>query len=140
MLFGAAPSTRLVVQRTAENAAAVYSAPGYDLVLALVTEILEDRSLIRVGQLTRRHGLSERTLRRLFRRYVGASPKWVLARYRLPTPRRGWSANPASPSLPWPLASDIFDQAHFCREFKALLTVTPAEYAAQCRDAPANAR
>src|SRR5262249_61984222 len=58
-------------------------APGYDLVLALVTEMLEDRSLIRVGQLTRRHGMSERTLQRLFRRYVGASPKWVLARYRL---------------------------------------------------------
>jgi len=33
-------------------------------------------------------------------------------------------------------AAGYFDQAHFGHEFKALLDVTPAEYAAQRRDAP----
>ena len=115
-------------------------APGYDLVLALVTEMLEDRSLIRVGQLTRRHGMSERTLQRLFRRYVGASPKWVLARYRLHDAAAWLEREPGVPIAAVAAAVGYFDQAHFCREFKALLAVTPTEYAAQCRDAPAHAR
>ena len=82
------------------------SAPGYDLVLALVTEMLEDRSLVRVGQLTRRHGVSERTLQRLFRHYVGASraprPSGCSRATGCTMPQRGWSANPESPLLPWP--------------------------------------
>ena len=114
------------------------SAPGYDLVLALVTEMLEDRSLIRAGQLTRRHGLSERTLQRLFRSYVGASPKWVLVRYRLHDAAARLEREPGVPIAAVAAAVGYFDQAHFCRGFKALLAVTPAEYAAQCRDAQAN--
>ena len=110
--------------------------PGYDVVLALVTEMLEDRSLIRVGQLTRRHGVSERTLQRLFRHYVGASPKWVLARYRLHDAAERLECEPGVPIAAVAASAGYFDQAHFGHEFKALLDVTPAEYAAQCRDAP----
>ena len=116
------------------------SAPGYDRVLELMTEMLQDRSLIRVGQLTRKHGLSERTLQRLFRHYVGASPKWVLARYRLHDAAARLEREPGVPVAAVAAAAGYFDQAHFCHEFKALLDVTPAEYAAQCRDAPAKAR
>src|SRR5262249_10478621 len=59
------------------------AAHRYELVLTVVADMLEDRSLVRVSQVTRKHALSSRTLQRLFRHYVGASPKWVLARYRL---------------------------------------------------------
>jgi AraC-like DNA-binding protein len=96
-------------------------APGYDLVLALVTEMLEDRSLIRVGQVTRRYGLSERTLQRLFRRYVGASPKWVLARYRLHDAAARLEREPGVPIAAVAAAVGYFDQAHFCRDSRRSL-------------------
>jgi AraC-like DNA-binding protein len=114
--------------------------PGYDLVLAIATEMLEDHSLIRVAQVTRRHGVSERTLQRLFRHYVGASPKWVLGRHRLHDAAERLEREPGVPIAAVATAAGYFDQAHFCHEFKALLDVTPAEYAAQCRDAHAGER
>jgi AraC-like DNA-binding protein len=76
----------------------------------------------------------------LFRRYLGASPEWVLARYRLHDAAARLEREPGVPIAAVAAAVGYFDQAHFCREFKALLAVTPAEYAAQCRDTPANAR
>src|SRR5262245_37052146 len=111
-------------------------APGYELVLAVVTAMLEDRSLIRVAQVTRRHEVSARTLQRLFRRYVGASPKWVLARYRLHDAATRLEREPGVPIAAVAADAGYFDHAHFGHEFKALLGVTPAEYATQCRSAP----
>jgi AraC-like DNA-binding protein len=85
---------------------------------------------VRVGELAARHGMSPRSLQRLFRRYVGVSPKWVLRRYRLHEAaeriaegRDGDWARPA-------LDLGYFDQAHFIRDFKALVGASPAQYAA----------
>jgi len=109
--------------------------PGYDLVLAVVTAMLEDRSMTRVEQVARRQGVSERTLQRLFRHYVGASPKWVLARYRLHGAAARLERESGAPVAAVAAEAGYFDQAHFCHEFKALLGLTPVEYAAQCRSA-----
>ncbi|GAA1478957.1 helix-turn-helix domain-containing protein [Nocardioides aestuarii] len=56
---------------------------AYDLVLRVVGDMLADRSLLSVAEVEERHGLGTRRLQRLFARYVGATPKWVLARYRM---------------------------------------------------------
>ena len=114
--------------------------PGYELVLAVVTAMLEDRSLIRVGQVTRSHGVSARTLQRLFRRYVGASPKWVLARYRLHDAATRLEREPDVSIAAVAADAGYFDHAHFCHEFKALLGLTPAQYATQCHRAPPGRR
>lgn len=114
--------------------------PGYELVLAVVTVMLQDRSLIRVGQVTRSHGVSSRTLQRLFHHYVGASPKWVLTRYRLHDAATRLEREPDVPIAAVAADAGYFDHAHFCHEFKALLGLTPAEYAAQCRNAPRTPR
>jgi AraC-like DNA-binding protein len=110
--------------------------PGYELVLTVVTAMLQDRSLIRVGQVTRRHGVSARTLQRLFRHYVGASPKWVLARYRLHDAASRLERERGVPIAAVAADAGYFDQAHFCHEFRALPGLTPAEYATQCHSAP----
>src|SRR5262249_26459825 len=49
----------------------------------LVSIIAADADVRRVADLVRASGRSERTLHRLFARYVGASPAWVIRRYRL---------------------------------------------------------
>lgn len=102
--------------------------PRYDEVLALVTDMLADRSIVRVAQLEERHGLSARSIQRLFRHYVGAGPKWVLARYRmhdavsdLDSGYDGRLADLAA-TLGW------YDEAHFIRDFVALVGQTPGQY------------
>jgi AraC-like DNA-binding protein len=103
----------------------------YDAVLAVVDEIRDDPTLTTVELAARRHGVSERTLQRLFRRYVGVGPKWVLRRARLHDAvdriDTGRYADLAS------LAVELgwFDQAHFTRDFTALVGQPPAAYAAR---------
>jgi AraC-like DNA-binding protein len=47
----------------------------------IVDQVSEDRTILRVEDLAARAGMSRRSLQRLFNRYVGASPKWVIGRY-----------------------------------------------------------
>ncbi|WP_280317497.1 AraC family transcriptional regulator [Nocardia wallacei] len=102
---------------------------AYRQVLRIVAEMEADRDLTRVEQVTERFDVPIRTLQRLFRRYVGAGPKWVLRRYRLQDGAQllaeGRTADLAS------LALDLgyFDQPHFCREFAKEVGMAPLEYA-----------
>jgi AraC-like DNA-binding protein len=70
-----------------------------------------------------------RTLQRLFRRYVGVGPKWVLRRYRLHDGADLLARGEAAELADLALALGYFDQAHFSREFKDQIGLTPAEYA-----------
>ncbi len=99
-----------------------------DRVARIVDSIVHDRTITRVEDLAERETMGVRALQRLFGDYVGASPKWVINRYRMHeaveliaagTPP-DWSA----------LALDLgyFDQAHFIRDFKSLVGQSPAEY------------
>lgn len=103
--------------------------PTYLLVLRIVEAIARDPELTRVDQITERFDVSMRTLQRMFRRYVGAGPKWVLRRYRLQDGAellaRGRTEDLAT------LAAELgyFDQAHFSREFTAEVGMAPLEYA-----------
>ncbi|MCW2641239.1 MAG: transcriptional regulator, AraC family [Dactylosporangium sp.] len=57
--------------------------PEVAIVGRIVHALLHDRCVSRVDDVSARFGLSARSLQRLFQRYVGVSPKWVLQRYRL---------------------------------------------------------
>jgi AraC-like DNA-binding protein len=101
----------------------------------IIDTIIADRTITRVDMVARQFGTTPRTLQRLFRQYVGVSPKWVIKRYRLHDAAVHLADGG---SLDWPkLAVDLgyFDQAHFINDFKALIGTTPAAYAQQ-NDAP----
>ncbi|MFC0029461.1 DUF6597 domain-containing transcriptional factor [Micromonospora chaiyaphumensis] len=100
---------------------------------ALVEEIRADRSVLRVDDFARRHGLSTRRLQRLFLDHVGVGPKWVIRRYRLQEAIEQAAAGP----LDWSrVAADLgyADQAHLVREFTAVAGVSPAAYARSLAD------
>ena len=103
----------------------------YDEVLDIVRAMQDDPALTSVELVARRHAMSERTLQRLFRRYVGVGPKWVLQRARLHDAvdridsGRGRDLAALALELGW------FDQAHFTRDFTALVGQSPAAYAAR---------
>jgi transcriptional regulator GlxA family with amidase domain len=104
--------------------------PTYERLLQIVADMLADRDLASVHTLCERHGVGQRTLQRVFRRYVGVGPKWVLQRFRLQDAQAmlddGWHGDLSdlAARLGW------FDQAHFARDFRDLVGEPPSAYAA----------
>jgi AraC-like DNA-binding protein len=93
-----------------------------------VQTIAADPELTRVRELARRAAVSERTLQRLFRRYVGVSACWTIKRYRtyealshLAHARDGRLAELAQ-------RLGYFDQAHFNRDLRLRTGRAPAVY------------
>jgi AraC-like DNA-binding protein len=100
----------------------------------IVQAILNDRTITRVDDVGVRFGLSTRSLQRLFQRYVGVSPKWVLRRYRLHEAAARLADQPTSSWSEVAAELGYFDQSHFIRDFVSAVGVTPAEYSAACRE------
>jgi AraC-like DNA-binding protein len=104
-----------------------------ELVGRIVAALLHDRTITRVDDVTEHFGISPRSLQRLFQRYVGVSPKWVLRRYRL---HEAAAVLAREHHRPWAeVAADLgyFDQSHFIRDFTAAVGMTPVAYAEACR-------
>jgi AraC-like DNA-binding protein len=97
-------------------------------VAELVALIAASPDVRRVSDLVRASRSSERTLHRLFARYVGASPAWVIRRYRLQVAAARLTAYPPADvrAVAWELG--YADQAHFIREFRATVGITPGAY------------
>lgn len=109
--------------------------PRPDPVIAQIGEIcrlaMGEREITHVEDLAARVRLSPRSLQRLFRRYVGVSPKFVIRQYRI---HEAVARLSDGQPVDWAaLSQDLgyFDQAHFNRDFKALVGQSPGEYAAR---------
>lgn len=100
----------------------------YTTVLDIVSVMLDERSLIRVSQVEDRCRISTRRLQRLFERYVGATPKWVLARYRIHDAVSDLDAGYTGSLADLAARYGWFDQAHFTGEFAELIGVPPGAY------------
>lgn len=107
----------------------------YDRVLDIMTTLVADSGLVTVEQVADRFAVSVRTLQRLFRRYVGVGPKWVLQRHRLHDAVTMIDAGEYGDLAGLATRLGWFDQAHFTRDFTELVGVPPSVYAAQtgCR-------
>jgi AraC-like DNA-binding protein len=106
---------------------AVEADSGYRLVRA-AAELMRAREHLTLAPVAERLGVSGRTLQRLFRRYVGASPLWVLRRYRLQDAAAAIDAGEGTDLAA--LASELgfADQAHFTRSFTQVIGVPPSVY------------
>jgi AraC-like DNA-binding protein len=99
------------------------------LVDRIVAAVEEDRTLLRVEQLAERFGMGVRRLQRLVAGHIGFGPKWLIQRYRLQEAAAVLrTERPTSLAV---LAAELgyADQAHFSREFKAVVGSTPGAYA-----------
>jgi AraC-like DNA-binding protein len=103
-----------------------------DTVGRIMRLVLASPELTRVEQLVERTGMSSRSLQRLFREYVGVTPKWVLRRVRLHEAAERIADDPDEDWAMLALDLGYFDQAHFIKDFKAVVGRAPAEYAAMC--------
>ena len=102
--------------------------PALEMVAAVFASMRECPPDTRVEHLAARHHLAPRTLQRLFQRYVGVGPKWVLKRLRV---HEAVERLTTGPDRPWTeLALDLgyYDHAHFIRDFRLVTGRSPTEY------------
>jgi AraC-like DNA-binding protein len=109
--------------------------PDFDLVVEVIERMRELSPHARVDEIARLHGLSARHLQRLFRRYVGVSPKWVLKRLRIHDAVASLSGGQPSSAARLALDLGYYDQAHFIRDFRLVVGRSPAQYVAEARAA-----
>lgn len=99
-----------------------------ELAAQLVAAIAGDPALLTVEALAQQAGLNKRALQRLFQQYVGVGPKWVIKRYRMHEAVAQLQAGAAPDLARLALNLGYFDQAHFIREFTALVGRPPGAY------------
>ncbi len=87
------------------------------------------RGITQVHQLARAVGLSERSLQRLFRVHVGATPKQVLRRLRLQEAALRLERGDAVSLTDLAFELGYADQAHFSRDWRAAVQTTPSGFA-----------
>jgi AraC-like DNA-binding protein len=111
--------------------------PEDDEGFALVSEIVADMLCMppgaRVEEVAARHGLSQRTLQRLFRHHIGLGPKWVLQRYRLHEAAERMAAGQGEDLTRLALELGYFDLPHFTTHFRRAVGRSPAAFLEACR-------
>jgi AraC-like DNA-binding protein len=116
-------------------------APDANVVLAtrLVGQILQagegESPIHSVQELSSRSGMSQRSLQRLFQEYVGASPKWVIRRYRLHEFVERMKAGHVVDGAQAALDLGYFDQAHLINDFRSIVGYSPTRYGNLLRQA-----
>ena len=133
--LAAAPDLPALVAVAERHLRAHWPAPDPEVAAVgrIVHALLYDRSVTRVEEVSARFGIRPRTLQRLFQRYVGVSPKWVLRRYRL---HEAAARLAEGTDTSWAdVAAELgyFDQSHFIRDFTREIGMTPVAYAEACR-------
>ncbi|MCK0127053.1 helix-turn-helix domain-containing protein [Erythrobacter sp. F6033] len=99
-----------------------------DRAISAINAALVDPELSSVKDLAERVGMNVRSLERLSRRAFGFTPKLLLRRQRF---LRSLSRFMLDPSMKWLSTLDYqyHDQAHFVRDFKRFMGMSPSAYA-----------
>jgi AraC-like DNA-binding protein len=109
------------------------SSPSRDAELlevrALAACCRDDRQVTKVDDLVDRFDISKARVQRLFARNVGVGPKWVIQRYRLHEALARLDGTDVVDHATLALDLGYFDQAHFIRDFKAVVGCPPRAFA-----------
>lgn len=104
--------------------------PGADALLAnrLAEVIGADAEVLRLSDVAERLGVSERSVTRIARRYIGVTPAAMIRRRRLQEAAERLREAPDIPLSDLAAELGYADQAHLSREFRAVLDFTPSGY------------
>jgi AraC-like DNA-binding protein len=102
--------------------------PAVEVVCSILARARRENGPQQAEALAREVGMSVRTMQRLFREYVGVSPKWVIRRYRLQEAAWRLAQGVSEPLSDLAAALGYFDQAHLARDFTQLFGCPPSQY------------
>lgn len=107
--------------------------PEQDVYVRVVNEIIDwiiaHRAITKVDDVVGQLKLNKRAVQRLFRQYVGVSPKWVIQRYRLHDIAERLAGGDVVDWAALVVELGYTDQAHLIKDFRAIVGRTPADYA-----------
>ncbi|TGL56998.1 AraC family transcriptional regulator [Leptospira ognonensis] len=95
---------------------------------ACIEEILEAKGNCEIGKLSKRHGLSERTLQRRFENYVGLSPKQFAKIIRFQSSLQILNRTKDIKLTEIAYEGGYSDQSHFIRHFKTYTKQRPFQF------------
>ncbi|MEE6272667.1 helix-turn-helix domain-containing protein [Georgenia sp. MJ206] len=113
--------------RLAPHRERILADDGYRTVREAIA-LMRSRKQVALAPVAERLHVSARTLQRLFARYVGASPLWILRRYRLQDAVAALDAGEGTDLAGLATALGFADHAHFTRAFTAVVGVPPSQY------------
>lgn len=101
--------------------------PSLQQVQDLVKMIQNEQDMTQVSVLAEKAGTSIRNIQRLFKQYIGLSPKWLIRKYRLHQVLEMLENRQLQLA---DVANDLeySDQSHLIRDFKDFLGITPSQY------------
>ncbi|EMY71504.1 helix-turn-helix domain-containing protein [Leptospira vanthielii] len=102
--------------------------PKIPLINTMIDKMKEDRTIQSVDQISKLFSINLRSLQRLFREYVGVSPKWVIQRFRIQEVAERMEKEKTIPYAEMALELGYYDQAHFIKDFKNTIGLSPEEY------------
>ncbi|MCW7505335.1 helix-turn-helix domain-containing protein [Leptospira paudalimensis] len=94
----------------------------------IINGIKTNSSILSVDQIVKVYSIQLRTLQRLFREYVGVSPKWVIQQYRMQEIAERLEKDKSIHLADFTNEFGFFDQAHFNRVFKKMIGLSPEKY------------
>jgi AraC-like DNA-binding protein len=126
-----ASSSNEARMQLAEQFLASYS-PTSDDSVRVVAEFFEvlarDKSITSINEICSRIDVGIRHLQRLFTRYVGVTPKWALQRHRLHEALTHVHKDSKPEWAELAVQLGYNDQAHFIKDFKDQIGMTPEQY------------
>ena len=127
-----AGSEEMAVRVEAADRLLLHTRPTVDPEVALVQQLVErihaDRAITRVEQLGQSAEINSRKLQRLFHRYVGVAPKWVIQLYRLQDAAERLEDGTCRDWTELALELGYYDQSHFIHDFRSIIGTTPEAY------------
>lgn len=113
--------------------------PSSEALLAneLARIVDSDPAVLQLADIAARLNVSERTVTRLARRFVGVTPAAMIRRRRLQEAAEQLRADPGIPLAEVAARHGYADQSHLSRDFRAVLGFTPTGYRTQAATTPA---
>ncbi|ESP94367.1 MULTISPECIES: helix-turn-helix transcriptional regulator [Pseudoalteromonas] len=96
-------------------------------VIEIFNLIKNDGTIFSVEELSAKADLSKRSIQRLFGKYIGLSPKWLIRKYRLHHVLQVLENKEANIQDVVALL-EYTDQSHLIRDFKEIIGTTPGKY------------
>ena len=94
----------------------------------IVNYIRDNKYISSVRMVAENFGMSLRNMQRIFDKYVGVNPKWIIRMLRLQELKKEIESNNPIDWADLAVRLEYSDQSHMINDFKSILNITPKEY------------
>lgn len=94
----------------------------------MINFIRNNKNISSVTMLADRFNISSRSIQRIFDKYVGVNPKWVIRMFRLQELKEEIESNNHINWADLAAKLEYSDQSHMINDFKSILNITPEKY------------